>query len=87
MTEASTTLYEQSKAAQDRFDEMYITSTEIGTLVNVSRPTVMRARIRGLLPGAISVGDNVTYIWERKTLKPYLDAWSHSLAARRGQLA
>lgn len=75
-----------STTAQQRFDELYITSTEIGEELNVPRPTVLYARRRGLLPNSVAINDKQIYIWERAFIRPYIDAWKLTLASRRGQL-
>lgn len=74
------------ETAQQRFSRIYITSSEICERMEVSRPTVLNARKRGILPDEIEIGDGVVYIWERDTIEPYLSAWALSLAARRGEL-
>lgn len=73
-------------AAQVRFDDMYISSTQIMTELGVSRPAVLHARRRGLLPEPIVVNQTQIYLWERATVAPYLEAWRISLASRRGLL-
>lgn len=72
-----------SQTAQQRFSEQYITASEIAREVRVSRPSVMRARERNLLPDAVCVGDGNIYIWERSAVRPHIDAWKLNLAARR----
>lgn len=52
--------------------------------MQVSRTTVHQACKRGLLPDAVLVSDSLTRIWERATVRPYLDAWRVVLAVRRG---
>ena len=73
-------------AHQARFHELYITSTEIQRTMNVERSSILNARRRGMLPNAVVVPGVRAFIWERKTIKPYLDAWTISLASRRGEL-
>lgn len=72
------------QSAQERFDERYICSSEIARCMQVSRTTVHQACKRGLLPDAVLVSDSLTRIWERATVRPYLDAWRVVLAVRRG---
>lgn len=86
MSDTNTQLLNVPTGAQQRFNDTYITSTEICEKAGVTRPTVLRARQRGVLPDAISVGGDVTYIWERKAIQPYLDAWLFHLASRKGEL-
>lgn len=71
------------KTAQQRFDETYITATEISRQLSVSRPAVLKAKQRGYLPDPVHVGDQHVTIWERATVEPYLKAWKHSLNCRK----
>lgn len=71
------------ESAQDRFDRLYITSGEICRSLNVSRPTVLQARRRKLLPDPIRVCGDAIYVWEREHVQPYLDAWRVILGVRR----
>ncbi len=68
--------------AQERFEQRYITSTEICEEVGVARATILHARRRKLLPNAIVV--NNVYIWEREPIRPFIDAWKFILNVRRG---
>lgn len=61
--------------AQDDFNTYYITSTEIAKVVGVSRPGVLKARRRGTLPDAISVGGDRIYIWDRQKVQPFINKW------------
>jgi hypothetical protein len=63
-----------SETAQQRFDRTYITSAEISRELGVNRTTVLNAKNRGLLPDAVIVNE-LLCIWERDTVRPYLDAW------------
>lgn len=69
--------------AQARFDSMYITSTEIGQRLNVTRPAIHFRRRDGLLPDAIQVSGNQLYIWERSKIEPHLQRWEEQLKAKR----
>lgn len=73
------------ETAQQRFDRLYISSTEICRDMGVTRPTVMQARRRGLLPDPVSLGPSVTCYWERETVRPYLNAWKLILDVRRNR--
>lgn len=75
------------KTAQEEFDEIYITSSEIGKSLGVCRATIVQARKRGLLPDPVIVNGAQIYIWKRQIVEPFLNAWKVSLAARRGELA
>lgn len=68
--------------AQQRFNDKYITATEVAEFVGVSRVSVLRAKQRGLLPDAIHVGDNHVCIWERSPVMPYVDAWKKAIDVR-----
>lgn len=75
---------QKKRTAQQRFDETYITSTDLQRELGVSRAAVLYARKRGTLPEPVVVNDGQLTMWERDTLKPYLDAWVADLNARRG---
>jgi len=72
--------------SQMEFDNKYITAHEIGEQLKVHRSTVLHARRRGVLPGAILVPGVNAFIWERNSLKRHLDAWGLALASRRSEL-
>lgn len=72
---------EQTQAAKEFF-EKYITTTDIKDMLKVERMTIMQARNSGRLPGAIDVHGQF-FVWERKAIMPYLDAWKKSLEYRR----
>lgn len=72
--------------AQEDFDKIYITSGEIQKELSVHRSVVLQARRRGMLPEPIRVGGAHQFVWERKTVRPFLEAWKLSLASQRGQL-
>lgn len=63
-----------SKAAQEAFDQKYITGSEIMNSMGVSRPGFLHWRRSGKLPGGISVNDGRLFIWERDKVQPYLAA-------------
>ena len=75
-----------SNPSQERFDEHYITSTEIQERLNVTRSVILNARRRGMLPEPVVIKGLNMFIWERATVGTYLDAWEISLASRRGTL-
>lgn len=49
----------------------------------MSRTALLYARQRGWLPNAIVVNDGQLYVWERETLKPYIDAWKLIVGTRK----
>lgn len=67
---------------QARFDRLYISSSEICQNLGVTRPSILQARRRNLLPEPITIHGCI-YIWERATVQPYVDAWRIVLTARR----
>lgn len=74
-------------SAQEKFDSTYISSSEICRELGVSRAAIVNARRRGLLPDPVVVNDIQLYLWERETVRPYLDSWHLMLRSRRGELA
>lgn len=72
-----------SETAQQRFDRLYITSSEICRSLGVTRTTVLQARRRKLLPEPVAVNGCTLYIWERHTAQPFIDAWRVILSTRR----
>ena len=78
---------EVEKTAQQEFDEIYITSSEIGQELGVCRATLVNARRRGLLPDPIVVNGAQIFIWKRDVVRPYLDAWKLMLTVRRAKPA
>lgn len=75
------------ETAQERFNTVYVTSTEICQRLNVTRASILHARGRGLLPDPIVVPPVNFFLWERTTVEPYIAAWEINLKAKRGQLA
>lgn len=78
-----TATVQQDETPQQRFDRLYITSSEICRLLNVSRTAVLQARRRGLLPGAVCVKEGALYVWERAHVRSNLQAWQLILKTRR----
>lgn len=78
---------EVQKTAQQEFDEIYITSSEIGQELGVCRATLVSARRRGLLPDPIIVNGAQIFIWKRDVVRPYLDTWKLMLTVRRAKPA
>lgn len=68
---------------QQRFERLYITSSEICRDLRVTRPSVKLARDRGLLPEPIAINGGSLYIWERNIAQPFVDAWRIILNTRR----
>jgi hypothetical protein len=72
--------------AQKKFDEKYITSSEIMQTLHVTRTSILTARRTKKLPDPIDIQGKI-FIWERDKVTPYLDAWKIILDARRGVTA
>lgn len=72
--------------AQEEFDSIYITSSEICRRLNVNRTTVVHGHRRGMLPEPIMVNEGQIKIWKRATVEPFLQAWLVNLQSRRGEL-
>jgi len=72
-----------TETAQQRFEKRYITSSEICTRLNVSRPAIHFRRKAEKLPEAIAVHGNQLLMWERDFIEPYLQEWEASLNAKR----
>lgn len=70
---------------QQRFDRLYVTSSELCKELHVTRPSIMHARRKGLLPEPILAGP--AYVWERAHVQPYVDAWKLILTTRRTHAA
>jgi hypothetical protein len=71
-------------SAQERFNEAYITSSEICQELEVTRPAIHFRRKAGLLPDAIIVTGQQLVLWERDKVKPFIDQWRTQLLAKRG---
>jgi predicted DNA-binding transcriptional regulator AlpA len=70
--------------AQREFDSKYITASEIMKDLGITRPTLKYARSTNKLPEPIVLNDGTLFVWERETVRPYLDAWKAALMIRRG---
>lgn len=68
--------------AQERFDQMYITSSEIAQRLKVTRPAIHFRRKAGLLPNGIVVTGNQLFIWERDFIEPHLKKWEEQLQSK-----
>lgn len=77
----------QGRSYAKRFNDTYITSTELQREMNVTRAALLYARRRGTLPEPIVVNDGQLTMWERSIVEPYLREWKYMLAIRRGQPA
>lgn len=69
--------------AQTRFNDTYITASEICSRLHVAKSSIVHARRRGMLPDPVIVADGQFFLWERSTVNRYLDAWELTLTARR----
>ena len=68
-----------SKNIQNHFNQTYISSSEIAALLGVNRSSIVYARKTGALPKPITIRGTRAFIWERKMVAPYLDAWKLQL--------
>ena len=77
-----------AQAAQQQFDEKYISAREICESLEVSRSSITNAQKRGLLPDPIrlEIGDCHVCLWDRAEVTANLEAWRLMLQARRRQL-
>lgn len=69
--------------AQQRFDTLYITSSEIAKRLEVTRPAIHFRRKSGDLPDAISVSGGSLTVWERDKIEPFLRKWEQELQSKR----
>lgn len=70
-------------ACQTKFNETYITASEMCERLKITRTSLLQARRRGQLPNPIDVCQQRIFVWERKAVEPYLDAWEQILKIRR----
>jgi predicted DNA-binding transcriptional regulator AlpA len=73
--------------AQKRFDELYISSTEIASTLGINRASIFHARNRGMLPEPIIVNNSQLYLWERASIMGIIEAWKQSLDFRKNPKA
>ena len=64
----------QIDCPQRRFEQSYVTSSEICQIVGVTKAAITKAVARGDIPRPIVVNCQMK-LWERKTLEPYLQKW------------
>lgn len=69
---------------QAKFDEMYISASEIEERLKVNRCSITFAHQRGSLPQPIVVGDR-TNIWLRAEAEPFIRAWEKRLLEVRAK--
>ena len=70
---------------QQRFDESYISSTEICERLQITRAGLVAARRRNVIPiQHIEINGALILLWERKAIEPFLANWQAELNARRG---
>lgn len=70
--------------AQKRFDETYITSSEICERLGVTRVALHVRKKGGHLPGGIMVNNSHLLIWERSAIEPHIVRWEEHLNKKRG---
>jgi hypothetical protein len=74
---------------QERFDETYISSTEICQRLDVHRTTVFHGSRAGKLPPERIVirranGDPHILLWIRAEAEPMMVEWAKAIASRKG---
>lgn len=70
---------EEITTPQKTFDDNYITSSEICEELRLSRTSIANARKTGTLPNPIAVNGLHIFIWERKQVRPFINAWKEQL--------
>lgn len=75
---------------QARFDETYISSTEICQTLGVNRSTVFNGARTGKLPPESIVirranGGAHAMLWLRREAEPMMHEWAKAIASRKGQ--
>lgn len=75
----------QARTAQQRFDDIYMTSSDIGRELGISRATLVQGRKRGMLPDPIVVNEGQIVLYERAIVRPYLDAWKLVLDIKKSK--
>lgn len=60
--------------AQEEFDSLYITSSEICRTAGINRVTLMFDKRRGKLPGPIEINNGQITVWKRADVAAYLTA-------------
>ncbi len=61
-------------SAQEEFNKLYVTSSEICRLTGLSRYNVMHAKRRGDLPEPIELNDGQITVWRRTDVALFLIA-------------
>jgi hypothetical protein len=73
---------------QERFDETYISSTEICQRLDVNRSTVFNGARAGKLPEGIEIkranGGAHIMLWLRSEAEPMMEEWQKAISARKG---
>lgn len=73
---------------QERFDQTYISTTEICQRLGVSRTTIFHGARTGKLPESIMIrrsdGGIHILLWLRAEAEPMMVEWAKSIAARKG---
>ena len=68
-----------NSTAQARFNEMYITSPELCKVLNIKRSTLCKKVKCKMLPEPVQVNGSQIHIWERETIKPFLNSCKESV--------
>lgn len=70
---------------QRRFDQLYISSTDICQRLGVSRVQLFSRKKRGDLPGAVVVNGAQITLWERAKIEPHLQEWETEIEKRKSR--
>lgn len=70
---------------QRRFDQLYISSTDICQRLGVSRVQLFSRKKRGDLPGGVVVNGAQITLWERAKIEPHLQAWETEIEKRKSR--
>ena len=73
----------ETNEAQRKFNETYISTSEIIKMLGLSRTAIHTARTTGKLPDPICIHGQI-FVWERAKVSDYLNAWLTMLNVRRG---
>lgn len=71
-------------ASQAKFDECYITASEITKHLGISRTGFFYGRLAGKLPDPIVANDGRLYMWERTPeILSKVEEWKSAIVSRK----
>lgn len=71
--------------AQQRFERLYITASQIAECLGVTQVAVYKAHECGKLPGSVRITVRGQLVWERTVVEPHIELWRKALEAKRPQ--